>query len=61
MYAFPFSVGGSGVKFMVDGIVRRSVGTVCKLKWVSGTMEQMRVLTSRSKCFMMMGVSATGR
>ncbi len=51
-------VEGSG-----DGIIDRAVGPICKLEWVQGggRTDLMCCMTSRSKHFMRIGVSATGR
>ncbi len=51
-------VEGSG-----DGIIGRAVGPICKLEGVQGggRTDLMCCMTSRSKHFIGIGVSATGR
>ncbi len=46
-----------------DGVIGRAVGPICKLEGVQGggRTELMWCMTSRSKHFMRIGVSATGR
>ncbi len=51
------------VEGSVDGIIGRAVGPICKLEGVQGggRTDLMCCMTSRSKHFMRIGVSATGR